>query len=90
MCFWGREAEGGDWKQWDKSGCPRRFPLVRTSFPRVLTRLPVLPPTALFRLGGCGGMDVVWCATKGIKLWLDAGAQKLCLVGSAPPGDSGK
>ena len=39
---------------------------------------------------GCGGMVVVWWATRGVKLWLDAGAQRSCLVGSALPGDGSK
>lgn len=82
--------------------CPSRFPLVKTwldmgmrgdqwpLFPSVLTRLSALPPTALLKLGGCGGMVVVWWATRGVKLWWGGGAQRSCLVGPTLPGDGSK
>lgn len=82
--------------------CPSRFPLVKTwldlgmrgdqwtLFPSVLTRLSALPPTALLKLGGCGGMVVVWWATRGVKLWRGGGAQRSCLVGPTLPGDGNK
>lgn len=38
---------------------------------------------------GCG-MVVVWWATRGVKLWLDDGAWRLCLVGSTLPGIGSK
>lgn len=87
---------------WINPACPSRFTLVKTcldlrmrgeqwtSFPSVLTRLWALPPTGLFKLGGCGGMVVVWWATRGVKLWLDDGAQRSCLVGSALSGGGSK